>query len=134
MVILHGRVRQLAVLPVGVGDLFVGLEPQFVIRKGIPKCIQHVHCGRPVFESNQRRACIVLGCWTDRGRRRCGANPQKMIGCRAVVARLSCELTLLVDRGGEVVDQCGVRFVILGCDRQHLRECLLGLRVLSEFE
>src|SRR5215469_18112989 len=57
-----------------------------------------------------------------------------MIGRRAVVPRLTCELTLLVDRGGEVVDKCGARLVILGCDRQHLGVCLLGLRVLSELE
>src|SRR5437764_9916996 len=116
MVVFRSSVRQMAVLPVGVCDLFVGLEPQFMIRKGSTKCVQHVHCGRPVFQSDQRRACIVLGSWTDSGCRRCGANPQKMVGRGAVVPRFTCELTLLVDRRSEVVDECGARLVILRYD------------------
>ena len=57
-----------------------------------------------------------------------------MVGRRAVVPRLTCELTLLVDRGSEVVDKCSARLIILGCDRQHLRVGLFGLRELGEFE
>ena len=57
-----------------------------------------------------------------------------MIGRRAVVPRLTCELTLLVDRGSEVVDKSSARLVILGCDRQHLAVGLLSLRELGEFE
>ena len=57
-----------------------------------------------------------------------------MIGSRAIVLRLSCELTLLVDRGCKVVDERGARLVALRRDRQHLGVGVFGLRVLGEFE
>ena len=68
------------------------------------------------------------------GRRRCRANPQEVVGGRAIVLRLVCELTLLVDRGGEVVDERGARLVAFRRDRQHLGVGVLGLRVLGELE
>ncbi len=46
--IFAGGVRQLAALPVGVGDLFGGLELQFVLREGSAKRFKHIHRRLPV--------------------------------------------------------------------------------------
>src|SRR5947207_638797 len=67
-------------------------------------------------------------------RSRGGANSEEVVGCRAIVLRLVCELTLFVNRGGKVVDERGARPVALRRDRQHLGVGMLGLRVLGEFE
>src|SRR5215472_1001639 len=57
-----------------------------------------------------------------------------MIGGCAIVLRLVCELTLFVNRGGEVVDERDTRRVGLWRDRQHLGVGVLGLRVVGELE
>ncbi len=105
-----------------------------MLREGAAKRFEHARRRRPVLQPDQRGARVVLGRRTDGGGRRCRANPQEVVGGRAIVLRLVCELTLLVDRGGEVVDERGARLVALRRDRQHLGVGVLGLRVLGELE
>ena len=57
-----------------------------------------------------------------------------MIGGGVIVLRLVCELTLAVDRSGEIVDEPRVRLVVLRRDRQHLRVGVLGPRVVGKVE
>ena len=132
--ILPGGVRQLAALPVGACNQSGGLARHFVLGVGAAKSFEHTRGGLPVLQLNQRAACVVLSRCADCGSRRCRANPQEVIGGGAIVLRVSCNLTLLVDGGCQVVNKLGVRRVALRRDRQHLRVAFFGLRVRGEFE
>ena len=132
--VLLGGARQLSTLPVGVGDLFAGFEAHLVLGVGTAEGFEHLRRRRPVLQPDQRGAGVVLGRRADGGGGRCGANPQEVVGRRAIVLHLVCGLSLLVDRGGEVVDEAGARLVVLRRRRQDLRVGVLGLRVLGELE
>src|SRR5262249_32719777 len=106
----------------------------FVLGIGAAKSFEHPRGGLPVLQFNQRAARVVLSRRTDCGSRRGRANPQEVIGGGAIVLRVSCNLTLLVDGGCQVGNELGVRVVAFRRDRQHLRVGFFGLRVLGEFE
>ena len=129
-----GGPRQLAALPVGVGDLSGGLEQQFVLRVRAAKRFEHARRRRPVLQPDQCGAGVVFCRRTDAGGRRFRANPQEVVRRRAIIPGGIRDLTLLVDRGGKIVDERGARLVALRRDRQHLGVGLFGLRVLGDLE
>src|SRR5881628_2647998 len=107
---------------------------QFVLGVVAAKRIEHARGRRPVLQPYQRGARVVLGRRTDGGRRRRRPNSQEVVGGRAIVLRCVGGLTLLVDRGGEVVDERGARLVALRRDREDLGVGLFGVRILGQLE
>src|SRR5262249_7680670 len=105
-----------------------------MLRERGAKRVKDLRCFRPVLQPDERSPCVVFGRRPDAGGRRCRANPEEVMGGRAIVLRLVCELTLLVDRCSEIVDERGARLVTLRRDRQYLGITFFGLRVLGELE
>ena len=127
------RQRQLAGLLVDVRDLLGDFRLQLVARVGLAEGKQRLRGAVPVLELDQRGRAVVVRSRPDlRGRRRL-ADAQEVLRRHLVILGLVRLFTLLVDGGGEVLDQVGARFVVLRGQLEDVDVALLGVPELVQF-
>ena len=79
-----------------------------MFRISLTERVEHSCSHGPVFETYQRRACVVFCGRTDLRRRRCLFDSQEMIRGRTIIALLVGLLALFVNRSREILDQRGI--------------------------
>ncbi len=130
--VFPGSQGELAVLPVDIGDFLGHFGLKRVSGKGVAESHQYGGCHVPILELDQGCGAIVFGVGSDCRGWRHATHPQKMIGSNPVLLGGVGQLTLLVNRRGQVVDQAIACLVAFRQQGQYLQVGAFGLSVVLE--